>query len=176
VSGAAESIHGRLGADGPVPYIRGMGFERARGPGLAARLFGRDASRTVELLRAAWPKAVGLDLSRRTEVLAVEGTTLRIRVPDARWRKVLHRMQPEILARLAEVAGSLAPRRLGFVDGGVADLPAVEPPAHKEQAVAAPCPPAVTAEAAAIADPELRARFLESAGRYLARSRRPTPR
>lgn len=161
-----------------MPYIRGMrfqrgmGFQRARGPGLAARLFGRDASRTVALLRAAWPGAVGLDLSRRTEILAVEGGTLRVRVPDARWRKVLHRMQPEILARLGEVAGPLAPRRLGFVEGGMADLPAAEARAHSAPSMAGPCPPAVTKGAAAIADPELRARFLESAGRYLARSSR----
>jgi hypothetical protein len=148
-----------------------MGFQRASGPGLAARLFGRDASRRVELLRAAWPRAVGADLSRRTEVLAVEGTTLRIRVPDARWRKVLHRMQPEILVRLGEVAGPLAPRRLGFVEGGMADLPA-EPLGHHAASVAAPCPPVVAKGAEAIADPELRARFLESAGRYLARSSR----
>ena len=161
---------------GPVPYIRDMGFQRASGPGLAARLFGRDASRTVALLRAAWPRAVGADLARRTEVLAVEGTTLRIRVPDARWRKVLHRMQPEILARLGEAAGPLTPRRLGFVEGGIADLPIAEPPDHDARATAAPCPPAVTEGAAAIADPELRTRFLESAGRYLAWASRRTGR
>ena len=48
----------------------------------------------------------------------MEGGTLRVRVPDASWRKVLHRIQPQILARLRELAGDLAPRRMGFVDGG----------------------------------------------------------
>jgi hypothetical protein len=80
-------------------------------------------------------------------------------------------MQPEILVRLGEVAGPLAPRRLGFVEGGMADLPA-EPLGHDAASVAAPCPPVVAKGAEAIADPELRARFLESAGRYLARSSR----
>jgi len=60
------------------------------------------------------------------------------------------------------------------VEGGMADLPA-DPLAH-DTAVAAPCPPVVAQGAAAIADPELRARFLESAGRYLARSSRRAPR
>src|SRR5688572_19520991 len=97
-----------------------MRFQRAGEGDLAARLFGRDRGHAAELLRAAWPRAVGADLARRTEVIALEGSTLRVRVPDARWRTVLHRMQPQILARLADVAGSLAPRRLGFLEGTVA--------------------------------------------------------
>ena len=51
----------------------------------------------------------------------MEGGTLRVRVPDASWRKVLHRMQPQILGRLRELAGDLAPRRMGFVEGGIDD-------------------------------------------------------
>ena len=162
-----------LGRDAPVPYIRGMRFERASGPDLAARLFGRSAARRLELLRAAWPKAVGEDLARRTEVVAVEGTTLRIRVPDARWRGVLHRMQGDILARLREVAGTLAPRRLGFMEGvPAAAAPAARPSAAAAAATAAPapCPPAIVHEAAAIADDEVRDRFVQTAARYLART------
>jgi hypothetical protein len=148
-----------------------MRLERARAADLAARLFGRGTPQALELLRASWPHAVGPDLSRRTEVVAVEGATLRIRVPDAGWRRVLHHMQPEILARLGQVAGTLAPRRLGFVEGRIAEPPPAAPGAR---AVAAPtpCPARVAEEAAAITDPELRAKFLETAGRYLARSTR----
>ena len=146
-----------------------MRFERA-GDGdrdLAARLFGRDRAHVTELLRAAWPRAVGADLARRTEVIGVDGKTLRVRVPDARWRAVLHRMQPQILLRLRDVAGSLAPRRLGFVEGAVAArAAAVQAPASP---LSAPCPPGVAAEAAAIPDAELRERFLSAASRYLAR-------
>jgi hypothetical protein len=146
-----------------------MRFERASESDLAARLFGRNATHTLELLRAAWPKAVGEDLARRTDVVAVEGATLRVRVPDARWRKVLHRLQPEILSRLREVAGGLAPRRLGFMEGGPAA--AALPDARDDAApAAAPSPPPVAEEASAIGDPEIRARFVESAGRYLARA------
>ena len=68
------------------------------------------------LLRAAWPGVVGPELARRTEVVSLDGTTLRVRVPDAGWQKVLHRMRGDILSRLFDVAGELAPRRLGFVE------------------------------------------------------------
>ena len=98
-------------------------MERISGRSLAARLFGASPARTLALLEAAWPLAVGPELAWRTEVLGIEGGTLRVRVPDARWRKVLHRMQPQILAHLREIAGDLAPRRMGFVEGGMTDRP-----------------------------------------------------
>ncbi len=147
-----------------------MRFERASGSDLAARLFGRSAAHALALLRAAWPKAVGEDVARRTEVVAVEGATLRIRVPDARWRGVLHRMQPDILARLREVAGTLAPRRLGFMEGIPASLAPRKAAAPTTTAPLEPCPPAVVQEAAAIADAEVRAGFVETAARYLSRT------
>ncbi len=135
---------------------------------LASQLFGADATRALALLRAAWPLAVGPELARRTEVLALEGGSLRIGVPDAGWRKGLLRMQGQILSRLREVAGDLAPRRLGFKDGlrtPVAD-PEPVPPSPPRR----PVPAGLAAEAERIADPEVRARFLETAARYLSRS------
>src|ERR1044071_7313291 len=98
-------------------------MDRISGRSLAARLFGASPARTLALLEAAWPLAVGPELARRTEGLGIEGGTLRVRVPDARWRKVLHRMQPQILGHLREIAGDLAPRRMGFVEGGMTDQP-----------------------------------------------------
>jgi hypothetical protein len=146
-----------------------MRLERAGEGDLAARLFGRDRGHAAELLRAAWPHAVGADLARRTEVIALEGHTLRVRVPDARWRTVLHRMQPQILGRLAGVAGSLAPRRLGFLEGAVVVPPAEHGAASEPSEPGPACPASLAAPAAAIADPEIRAGFLAAAGRYLAR-------
>jgi hypothetical protein len=145
-----------------------MPLSRAGGSDVAARLFGGSPERVAALLRAAWPLAVGGELGRRTEVLGVEKGTLRVRVPDARWRLVLHRMQPDILRRLREIAGSLAPWRIGFVEGGIAETaPTAPPPAEP-----APAPPAALAgPAAAIGDDEIRRRFLATAGRYLERSR-----
>jgi len=145
-------------------------------PQLAPRLFKPGSPQALALLRAAWPLAVGPDLARRTELLAIERDTLRLRVPDARWRKVLHRMQHEILGRLRGVAGDLAPRRLGFTEGPMAAPEPAPEPAAPDAVLPATIPaeaPASVAEAAtAIDDPELRARFLQSAARYLSRSRR----
>jgi hypothetical protein len=146
-----------------------MGMDRAASAGLASRLFGRDPAHTLALLRAAWPLAVGPELARRTEVLSLDHRVLRLRVPDARWTKVLHRMRRDILARLRAVAGELAPTGLGFIEGGIAPALAVAPPSPAP-AVARTLPDAVASGAAAIDDIEIRERFLATARRYLGRS------
>ena len=160
-------------------------MDRISGRSLAARLFGASPARTLALLEAAWPLAVGPELARRTEVLGIEGGTLRVRVPDAGWRKVLHRMQPQILAHLREIAGDLAPRRMGFVDGGLSNQPqsAAAPRSggdarggfqggsslHSKSAVNSP--PEINDVGGSIADPELRQRFAETMARYLERTK-----
>ena len=138
--------------------------------GLARRLFGTVPFRTLALVRAAWPRAVGPDLARRTEVVALESATLRVRVPDARWRKELHRMQPQILARLREIVGDLAPRRLGFMEGPIAPAPSREA-ARTVPSTTSEASPEVVAGASVLDDAELRRRFLEVAARYLERSK-----
>ena len=171
-------------------------MDRVSGLSLAARLFGSSPQRTLALLQAAWPMAVGPELARRTEVIGVERGTLRVRVPDAGWRKVLHRMQPQILGRLREIAGELAPRRMGFLEGQMARDPGLERSApagesgveRHEVAVDAggfqggsrtpvgrsvSAPPEmndVAAVAAAIPDPEIRAQFAATMARYVDRS------
>jgi Dna[CI] antecedent, DciA len=141
-------------------------MERAAERMPARALFGGSPERVLALLRAAWPKAVGPELARRTEVLALEGGALRLRVPDARWRRHLLQMRQPLLQRLREVAGDLTPYRLSFTEGGIAtgaDSPAPAPAAPSE-------PPALlVAQAMVIQDKELRARFLDAATRYLAR-------
>ena len=154
-----------LGRAPGLPYSSLV--ERVITSGLASRLFGADPARALALLRAAWPLAVGPELARRTEVIALEGQSLRIGVPDAGWWKGLLRMQGQILSRLREVAGDLAPRRLGFKDG--LRVPPAEPPPIWTPPPVGPVPPALAAQAERIADPEIRARFLQSAARYLSR-------
>lgn len=132
----------------------------------AVRLFGRRPVARLALLQALWPRAVGPELARRTRVEAVDDVTLRVRVPDAGWRKQLHAIQPRLIRSLRALAGPLAPRRLGFVEGGLAEAPVEE--------AAAPPPEAelsaeLRREADAIADAALRAAFLHSARRYLGR-------
>jgi len=143
-------------------------MDRASGRSLAARLFGGSPARTLALLQAAWPLAVGPELARRTEVVGVESGTLRVRVPDASWRKVLHRMQPQIRSRLREVAGELVPGRMAFLEGPVA-APATTPVDAPRGS--APLAADVAAEAARIEDDEIRSRFVLSAARYLSRSK-----
>jgi hypothetical protein len=147
-----------------------MALEKPDHRGLVRRLFPPGSPQRLELVRAAWPLAVGPDLARRTEVLALEGRTLRLRVPDAGWRKVLHRMRGDILARMAAVAGEAAPDRLGFQEEPLGSRPPQPMPAAPPvpEPAAAP-PPAVVQGAEAIADPELRRAFMETAARYLAR-------
>ena len=146
-----------------------MTFDRA-GHGLAASVFSSEPAR-LALIKSAWPFAVGPELARRTEVLALEGRTLRVRVPDAGWRKALHRMQPQIVARLRTIAGELGPSRLGFSEGQVAAPAEAKPAAAIGMDGLAPVDPEVAAAAERIADGDLRRAFLASAARYLSRRR-----
>ena len=142
-------------------------MQRPRHPDLAARLFGARPEHTLALLRAAWPTAVGEELARRTQVVALDRGVLRVMVPDIRWQRSLLRVRGDILSRLRTVAGRAAPRTLGFVTGPLADLaPRSEPlPPAKD----AETPAAVRDAAASIPDPEIRERFVQAAGRYLSR-------
>jgi hypothetical protein len=146
-----------------------VAFNRALTTELGSRIFTSRQAR-LALLRAAWPTAVGPLLARRTEVLAIEGVSLRIRVADTRWRKVLYRMRHRILDRLREVAGTPAPERLGFTEGPITTAPEEERQ-PKEPAPKPSVSPQLAEQAAAIADDELRRLFLETAARYLERVR-----
>jgi len=146
-----------------------VALTRAGASDTAARLFGGSPERVRALMRAAWPLAVGPELARRTEVLGIERGTLRVRVPDARWRTVLHGMQPDILRRMREIAGSLAPWRIGFVEGGMKDADPLPPPTRRGEP--AGLPPEIVGRAAEIEDEEIRERFLGTATRSLARKR-----
>jgi hypothetical protein len=145
-------------------------MDTPRDPDLARRLFGERPEHTLALLRAAWPAAVGPEIARRTEVVAFDRGVLRVKVPDPGWQKNLLRVRGDILGRLRRIAGQAAPHALGFVQGPLAEAPAPPSPPPSPPPVRAPeAPPAVAEAAAAIPDPELRARFLAVAGRYLAR-------
>jgi len=143
-------------------------MDRTRNPDLAARLFGARPEHTLALLRAVWPGAVGLELSRRTEVVAYDRGVLRIRVSDLRWQRTLQRMRGPILGRLRRVAGQLAPSALGFVTGEVAQ-PAAPVAASGPGEPPKQAPEVVLEAARSIPDPEIRKPFLAVAARYLAR-------
>lgn len=146
-----------------------MALGRAVDPSTAGRLFARAPFAQLALLRAAWTRVVGSEIARRSEVVSLDRRTLTVRVTDAGWQRVLHRMQAQILSRLAAIAGEMAPTRLGFVVGAIAPVPG-EPQSPALAEPRAPDPPAeVEVAARAIGDPELRERFLRSAALYLQR-------
>lgn len=136
--------------------------------GLAARVFAGSPAARLALLRALWPSAVGPEVARRSEVLGLENEVLRVRVPDAGWRKALFRGHRDVILRLRRSAGPLAPAKLGFVEGPVAEAAAAPPP---RPTAPARIPASVAEAAGAIADEGIRERFLEAAARYLGRSR-----
>ncbi len=135
---------------------------------LARELFGPTPERRLALLSALWPKVVGPEVARRSQVLTLEGDRLRVRLPRGAWRGTISRMRGEILLRLREAAGSLAPRALIFVEGPVDEQP--EPVGAP--ALSAPKALAVAVEEASksIGDPEIREGFRAAATRYLSRS------
>jgi len=145
-----------------------MALVPAARSGDVERLF-QSPEALLALVRAAWPHAVGAELARRTRVLSTEGAVLRVQVPDAHWRKVLHRLQGTILSRIRRLAGSATPRRIGFIEAPLESEPLE--PASARVDPPGPLPAEVQAGAAAIQDPELRRLFVESATRYLARTR-----
>jgi len=149
-------------------------LERAIERGLGRRLFPAGSPQALALVRAAWPRALGAELACRTEVLAIEGRTLRVGVPDARWRKVLNRMQRRILSHLASVTGDLGLARIGFSEGDFGQLP--EPAQPQPPRRLACVPPDVAEAAAAIADPQARQGFIDVASRYLGRFAPEDPR
>jgi hypothetical protein len=143
-------------------------MKRTSPTSLGAEIFRATPARRLTLLKAAWPAAVGPELARRSEVVALDGDLVRIRVTDAIWRRSLWRMRKDLITRLRAIAGRAAPHALSFVEGPV--TPRAEPPAPKARVVeAVPLPPVVAEAAALIPDDDTRQRFREAVGRYLSR-------
>jgi len=146
------------------------GLERWGGRG-TERLFGGSPQARLALVRALWPRIAGHGLASRTECSSLTGDLLRVRVTDVRWMRVLHRLRFRILGRLKGAMGTLAPRQLGFLDGLVPPPEDPSPADRRARATVAPPSPALRAAVETIPDPELRAAFLDVAGRYLQRAR-----
>ncbi len=147
-------------------YSTEVAFTPLAAGGLATRIFAATPAARLALLRALWPSAVGPEVARRSELVGLEKGVLRVRVPDAGWRKALFRNHRDIIVRLRRSAGELAPAKLGFLEGLVAEPSAVP----DEPAAPRPWLPAgLVAAAQGIADDDVRGRFLETAARYLGR-------
>jgi hypothetical protein len=143
-------------------------MKRSSPADLSADLFRATPARRLALLKAAWPAAVGPELARRSEVVALDGDLARIRVPDATWRRSLWRMRQDLVKRLRRITGSASPFALTFVEGPVAA--SLAPPAPETRVLEpAPLPRAVADAVDLIPDDATRERFREAVGRYLTR-------
>jgi hypothetical protein len=136
-----------------------------------ASLFGTAPEARLALIRAVWPQVVGEQVAGRAEVASLTGGLLRLRVADPRWRKVLPRMRKDILARLHQVIGALAPQQIGLIEGRLSHDADGAPKRHRIPArspdAEQPVPAALASAAQSIADATLRSEFLAAAARYL---------
>ena len=136
-----------------------------------ASLFGSAPEARLALIRAVWPQVVGEQVAGRTEVASLTGGLLRLRVADPRWRKVLPRMRKDILARLRQVIGALAPQQIGLIEGrlshDVDSAPKRQLAPRRPPEAEPPVSGALARAAQSIDDATLRSEFLAAAARYL---------
>ena len=67
-----------------------------------------------ELLRAAWPHAVGKRIASHTRVTALYGTRLVVEVEDPIWKAQLQTLEGQILPKLRDLSGHSALGRIEF--------------------------------------------------------------
>jgi len=67
-----------------------------------------------ELLRAAWPAAVGKALAQRTHPRQLRGDTLWVEVEDDAWQRALVPLESQILANLRKLLGNCPVARIVF--------------------------------------------------------------
>ena len=61
-----------------------------------------DSQLDLQLLQKLWPTLAGPELAAVTKVVALQGTTVVVNVPDQIWRRQLIRMKVPLLAKLNE--------------------------------------------------------------------------
>ncbi|HYW72059.1 MAG TPA: DUF721 domain-containing protein [Pyrinomonadaceae bacterium] len=120
--------------------------------------------------KLAWSRAAGEGLRHNAVPVSLVGKTLTVSVADTLWRKQLESMAGELLFRINNLLGGTRVDNITFRISP-ADLPPVdsariEPPAQTKPS--AP-PTELLFAAGAIADEELRARFLRAANNLIAR-------
>ena len=124
----------------------------------AARLIAKLKTTNLDpddLARAAWPKAVGARLEKRTRPLQMVRTTLVIEVEDAVWQRQLNAIRGQILKNLAGLLGQGMITELEFRIGVPRRMP------QREEMAAQPALSSVD-EADRIGDPVFRRLYRES--------------
>ncbi len=128
----------------------------------AAKLFGKMKLPAAvvsreELMRAAWPGAVGKKIAAHTRAAAVAGSRLIVDVEDAVWQKQLYTLSGQILTRLNAALDGITVTELSFRLAVPRRLPQVEHHAAASQD-----------EAEGITDPVLRRLYRSSRKKALA--------
>lgn len=66
---------------------------------------GGEAPPAEDVVRAAWPQAVGPNIARNSRFVGLRGARAIVEVPDALFQHNLRGFEAEILKRLVDVAG-----------------------------------------------------------------------
>lgn len=120
--------------------------------------------------KLAWSRAAGEGLRRNTVPVSLVGKTLTVSVADALWQKQLRSMAAELLFRINTLLGARSVDEIVFRIAP-SDLAKAAPLMTNEQKERAPqaLPTELLFAASAIADEELRSRFLRAADNLIAR-------
>jgi hypothetical protein len=92
-------------------------LSRLKGP--LPAWFAASGTARVAVLRGLWPAAVGEVLAAHAEIAALDGQTLRLRVEPGPWAKTVRDLRLDLLRRLSESAGPLAPTRITVSEGAI---------------------------------------------------------
>ena len=76
-----------------------------------------------EMVRAAWPAAVGKRLAARTGRVSLYGAIIVVEVEDAVWQSQLTTMTGQILAKIEKLLGSATVHKLEFRIGVMRRMP-----------------------------------------------------
>jgi len=68
----------------------------------------------LELLQKLWPVLAGKQLGTATRIVAIQGATAIVDVPDLIWRKQLMKMKAQLLQRMNEPWGTVRIKEIAF--------------------------------------------------------------
>ncbi len=68
----------------------------------------------LELLQKLWPVLAGKTLGTATRIVAIQGSTAVLDVPDLIWRKQLVKMKSQLLQRMNEPWGAKRIKEIAF--------------------------------------------------------------
>ena len=132
-------------------------------PGLIDELSGSEAREAIVF--AVWPTVIGEQLSEMSAPIRLEGKVLSIAVTGCEWKREFEQHAAQIVYKINAALKCSVVERLAFVIDAaeVQSSSAMPPSPAKDQISPSSMAPDVSAAAADIKDPELRANFLKAA-------------